>query len=189
MSVTTEKAVQLLESGECVIRRPKSYEYTDRWAVICVYTGHSKGSVEYAGDVRTLASGLTSKAFYATEDDPCPHRRHWGTEVGLKRFGQMCKEHKNEGSVESDQKTVELTNEEFQLVVEALRSAGSDIWQLVRVAERNLTGKDITFPDDAPVDPSPPKLVTREGIEQSMKVHDKVKETLKMLANKNRSLI
>ena len=64
------------------------------------------------------------------------------------------------------------TAEEVKILRDTLRAAKNDIWQFIRLAEYNLTGKDPNFPEDEPEGkPETPSLVHRAGLEESYRVH------------------
>ena len=80
-----------------------------------------------------------------------------------------------------------LSAEEITILQNALYNARCDIFQTARVAEYNLTGKDPIYPDDSPpTRPNPPKLITRNGLDESYTVYDEVCEALKMLWGKTK---
>lgn len=78
-------------------------------------------------------------------------------------------------------KTYRINKSQLEQIRTALSSASSDLWQLIRVSEYNLSGKDLNFPTDSanPV-PEKPMLVSRVGIEESIKVHAIISEALKL---------
>ncbi len=75
----------------------------------------------------------------------------------------------------------EVTLDELLAEVrEVLHLAAADLWQLIRVAEYNLTGVDPNFPNDQPIpEPRPIKLVHKRGVEESRAVHQRCKEALR----------
>lgn len=77
-----------------------------------------------------------------------------------------------------------LSADEVKLLKDALWAARSDIWQTLRVNERNLTGIDPVFPHDEPVKPEYPSLIHRAGLDESYEVHRQICEAQKMLASK-----
>lgn len=80
-----------------------------------------------------------------------------------------------------------LSADEVKLLKDALWAARSDIWQTLRVNERNLTGIDPEFPHDEPCKPEEPSLIHRAGLDESYKVHRQICEAQKMLASKANS--
>lgn len=77
-----------------------------------------------------------------------------------------------------------LSADEVKTLQDALWAARSDIWQTLRVNERNLTGIDPVFPHDEPCKPKEPVLIHRAGLDESYKVHRQICEAQKMLASK-----
>ena len=73
-----------------------------------------------------------------------------------------------------------FTADEMRDLMQALQRARYDIWQHMRVAEYNLTGKDPNFPDDKSDGPPPfHKLVHRDGIDASASVVALLEEVTK----------
>jgi hypothetical protein len=78
---------------------------------------------------------------------------------------------------------IKLTKADLAIIVNALISARTDIWQTARVSEGNLTGRDPTFPDDKPTPiPVKPRLVTRAGIDESYAVIEQISAALRIAA-------
>jgi len=77
-----------------------------------------------------------------------------------------------------------LSAEEVKLLKSALWAARRDIWQTLRVNEKNLTGIDPVFPDDEPCKPKVPALIHRAGLDESYDVHRQICKAQKMLASK-----
>lgn len=75
-----------------------------------------------------------------------------------------------------------LSADEVELLKNVLWAARSDIWQTLRVNERNLTGVDPVFPNDKPFKPEPPSLIHRAGLDESYEVHRQICEAQKMLS-------
>lgn len=63
-----------------------------------------------------------------------------------------------------------------------LRRAQSNIWQTLRMDERNLTGKDPNFPDDAPCKPDTPMLPTTTWMNRTHELHEEMSVGIRALA-------
>lgn len=79
-----------------------------------------------------------------------------------------------------------LSSKEVTLLSDALWVARCDIWQTARVSEYNLTGTDPNFPNDTGSQPKIPRLIHREGLNESYRAFDQVCEALKMLSRKTK---
>ncbi len=83
--------------------------------------------------------------------------------------------------IRSDKTAAALSTSDVAFIEAALKAAASDIWQTVRVSERNLTGKDPCYPNDEPCKPDVPQLIHRKGIDESNRVHSQVTAALVIL--------
>lgn len=54
-----------------------------------------------------------------------------------------------------------------------------DLYQHCRVSEYNLSGKDLNFPDDPAVKITSPMLITKNGLNESLKLIEEVETYLK----------
>jgi hypothetical protein len=79
---------------------------------------------------------------------------------------------------------ITFTEQEIELVNKAISAARVDIYQAARVSEMNLTGVDLNCPNDDPVKQRVPMLIHREGINESLKVHEQLSEAQKMIMSK-----
>lgn len=77
-----------------------------------------------------------------------------------------------------------LSADEVKTIKDALWAARTDVWQTLRVNERNLTGVDPVFPHGEPCKPDAPLLIHRRGLDESYLVHKQICEAQKMLASK-----
>lgn len=76
-----------------------------------------------------------------------------------------------------------LTEAEAEAIRESLSSAASDLWQHSRLAEYNLTGRDLNNPAGSGwAIPEKPQTVTRQGLDETLRVHAGVREALQVLA-------
>jgi hypothetical protein len=79
---------------------------------------------------------------------------------------------------------ITFTEQEVDLINKAISAARVDIYQTARVSEINLTGVDPNFPNDPPIKQRNPMLISREGIDESFKVHEQLCEVQKIIMSK-----
>ena len=87
------------------------------------------------------------------------------------------------------QKTYTFTEEELNEIINLICLAKNDIWQFVRIAELNLSGKDPNFPDDSPIELTAPTLVSRKGLDESYAVHEQLSSMIRKLSTKEENSI
>lgn len=83
---------------------------------------------------------------------------------------------------------ITLSKMEAEFFSKVMWDARSDIWQTARVSERNLTGKDPVFPNDAPCKPEQPVLIHRAGIDESYRRIKKLETALSARRSKIKAM-
>lgn len=87
-----------------------------------------------------------------------------------------------------------ITKTEYDLLLDLIYNLKKDLYQHVRVAEFNLTGIDLNFPEDKPIQifdsdgkrKAEPRFITRDGIEESLSIIKKAEGILRGFLTKKR---
>lgn len=86
---------------------------------------------------------------------------------------QFPKAH-NEGD---GSKKVTMTLGEARSLLDAINAATADLWQLARVAQYNLTGADIVFPEDAAAGrPEIQRQVHQAGVDETLAIRERLEQ-------------
>lgn len=86
--------------------------------------------------------------------------------------------------IEKEEMNITFTEQEVELINKAISAARVDIYQTAGGSKINLTGVDPNFPNDPPIKQRNPMLISREGIDESFKVHEQLCEAQKMIMSK-----